>query len=148
MKELRGLLQQIKTVSAEVQSCSWKSQLKTITQEFSIIGWMKMKQIWRIEEKSKHLGCKKGLWSVSNQNTYADDPLMCALGRNDGSIEPDQWRQGLGHPVSDHGHGAKHCTNLQHGNTHPDTHVHIPQTLTGKLSCAFTHRPKCCKQPS
>ena len=60
---------------------------------------------------------------------------MCALRRDDGSIESNQRRQGLGHPVSYHSHGAEHRTNLQHGNTHPDAHTF---TQSETLSCSHT----------
>lgn len=60
---------------------------------------------------------------VCIQNTYTNDPLMCALGGDDGSIESNERWQSLRHPVSYHSHGAEHRTNLQHGNTHPDAHT-------------------------
>lgn len=61
-------------------------------------------------------------------DTYTDDPLMCAIRGDDGSIESNQRWQSLGHPVSDHSHGAEHRANLQHGNTHPNTHTFTHRT--------------------
>lgn len=46
------------------------------------------------------------------QDTYTNDPLVCAVGGDDGSIESDQRRERLRHPVSDHSHGAEHGTDL------------------------------------
>ncbi len=63
------------------------------------------------------------VYSVSTENTYTDDPLVSAVRGDDGSIESNQRRQSLGHPVSYHSHGAEHRTNLQHWNTHPETHT-------------------------
>lgn len=80
------------------------------------------------------------------QYTYTDDPLVRALRGDDGSIESNQRRQRLGHPVGYHGHGAEHGTNLQHGNAHPDertsTH-HRTRANERELWPALTRCPNC-----
>lgn len=64
---------------------------------------------------------------------------MCALRGDNGSIESNQRRQSLGHPVSYHSHGAEHRANLQHGNTHPDTHTFTHHTHTQTETLAGSH---------
>lgn len=49
--------------------------------------------------------------------TYTDYSLRGAAVRY-GLVEADERGQGLGHPVGHHGHGAEHCSNLQHGHAH------------------------------
>lgn len=81
------------------------------------------------------------------QNTYTNNPLVCAVGGDDGSIESDQRWQSLRHPVSYHRHGAEHGTDLQHGNTHPDVSTFtFTKKNTGKLGLALTHSPNCWQQ--
>lgn len=75
------------------------------------------------------------------ENTYTNNPLVCAVGGDDGSIEPDQRWQSLRHPVSYHSHGAEHGTDLQHGNTHPDMHTLTVSAEKQKLGLALTHSP-------
>ena len=69
------------------------------------------------------------------QNTYTNDPLVSALGLDDGSIEADQRRQSLRHPVGHHRHGAEHRADLQHGDTHAE------RARKHKLWLPLTRRP-------
>lgn len=76
------------------------------------------------------------------RDTYTDDPLVCAIRGDDGSIESNERRQSLGHPVSYHSHGAEHSTNLEHWNSHPDTHTFTQLEETLQHQSVGSSHPK------